>query len=298
MHLIKRVARGLRGNWRSTPESVAGYWTRHNVTAHRRFTSAAESLTSFEWRNSQYANYLELMPVAGFDGRAVLDFGCGPGHDLVGLGTYSRCARLVGADISATSLAEARERLSLHTIDAELMQLMPGTVLPFAASTFDHIHTSGVLHHLEDPLAVLRSLAACLRPGGTMHVMVYNYDSIWTHLKVAYHRTILQGLYATLSLREQFARSTDGEECPISRCYKPDEFIATAAAAGLSATFAGAAVSMIEMALLPSRFDAIMDRRLPAESRRFLESLEFDSRGLPLFGGRHAGVDGVYHLRK
>ena len=237
------------------------------------------------------------MPVAGFDGARILDYGCGPGHDLVGFGTYSRPARLCGVDVSASSVREANARLALHQIHAEVRHIDPTGGLPFEDASFDHVHSSGVLHHVEDPAAVLREIRRILIPGGSFNVMVYNYDSLWTHLKVAYHRTIREGRYPELTLREQFARSTDGDDCPIARCYRPQEFIDLAAAAGFAVTFAGAAVSMIELSLLPTRFDAIMDPQLPQESRRFLESLEFDRHMLPLTNGHHAGVDGIYHLR-
>lgn len=288
----------IRARWRrpAAPNSVAQYWTRHNVTSHQQFTSAQESLDAFHWRNSQYANYIALMPVAGFDDCSVLDFGCGPGHDLVGFGVYSRCERLVGVDVSSSSMLEARARVALHDIRADVICVPPNDPLPFADATFDHVHSSGVLHHVEDPLAALRDLKRVMKPGGSMHVMVYHCNSIWMHLKVAYQRTIVEGRFPELSQRDQFARSTDGEDCPIARCYEPHEFIDLARVAGLEARFAGAAVSLIELALLPKRFEAIMDRRLPEHSRAFLESLTFDDRLLPISGGHHAGVDGVYHL--
>ena len=274
-----------------------GYWTGHNVTGHHRFVSAEESLDFFHWRNSQYPGYIELMPVAGFDGRRVLDFGCGPGHDVVGFGTYSKCQRLVGVDVSPTSLAEARGRLALHGIDAELAELQPGQPLPFATASFDHVHTSGVLHHLADPLGALKELRRVLQPAGTANVMVYNYNSIWMHLRVAYQRTLVEGLFPGASIEEQFQRSTDGEDCPISVCYRPDEFIALAREAGFTASFAGAAVSLVELDLLPLRFQALMDRRLPTASRAFLDALSFDDRMMPHAGGHRAGIAAVYHLR-
>lgn len=296
-NLLGRVRRRMTSRGPVRGDSVADYWTRHNVTGHHRFASAAESLAFFHWRNSQYPNYIALMPVAGFDGRAVLDFGCGPGHDLVGFSTYSECKTLVGVDVSPTSIAEARSRLRLHGSDAEMIEILPGRPLPFPDAAFDHIHTSGVLHHVEDPVSTLKELRRVLKPAGTLHAMVYNRDSIWTHLKVAYLRTIVEGLYGDLSLAERFARSTDGEDCPISRCYQPAEFMAVARTAGFDGRFAGAAVSLIELSLLPRRFEAMMDPRLPAESREFLESLTFDQQMIPHRNGQVAGIDGVYHLR-
>jgi hypothetical protein len=58
----------------------------------------------------------------------------------------------------------------------------------------------------------------------------------------------------------------------------------------------GAAVSLIELSLLPSRFAAMMDRRLPRESRDFLASLRFDDQMMPSVNGHCAGIDAVYSL--
>lgn len=291
--LVRRLLRTVRP---PSPDSRA-YWTEHNVTSHHRFTSVEESADYFDWRNTQYPGYIELMPVSGFDGAAVLDFGCGPGHDLVGFGTYSKPSRLVGADVSSSSLAESGQRLALHGIPAELIELIPGAPLPFGDDTFDHVHSSGVLHHMPKPEAALRELRRVLRPTGTAFVMVYNSNSIWMHLKVAYQRTIVEGLYPELSLEERFARSTDGENCPISRSYRPETFVELASRAGFAAVFAGAAVSLIELDLLPLRNRALMDRRLPVESRRFLETLTFDRQLMPCHDGHRAGIAAVYHMR-
>src|SRR5262249_4512482 len=103
----------------------AEHWTRHNVTQHRRFASAAESLAYLHWRNDQYPGYIELMPVDRVTGMTVLDFGCGPGNDLVGFSQYSKPRHLIGVDVSPSSLAEARERLKLHGVSAELQVLNP-----------------------------------------------------------------------------------------------------------------------------------------------------------------------------
>ena len=47
-----------------------------------------------------------------------------------------------------------------------------GDVL-FLEGQYDRIECTGVLHHLKDPEAGFRRLAACLKPGGVIQVMVY-----------------------------------------------------------------------------------------------------------------------------
>lgn len=98
----------------ATPEAVEDYWSANNVTEHREFLDEGASLADFHWRNAQYFRYIDLMPVTGADNLHVLDFGCGPGYDLVGFVTQSKPARLVGVDVSKSSLFEASRRLALH----------------------------------------------------------------------------------------------------------------------------------------------------------------------------------------
>ena len=277
---------------------VTDYWTHYNVTLHREFGSAEESLAYLHWRNDQYFGYGELMPVSGQDGRVVLDFGCGPGHDLVGFATASKPKRLIGVDVSPSSLAEARARLGLHRADCELIHLDAGAAdLPLATASVDYVHSSGVLHHVPDPLGWLREFRRVLRPGGEARVMVYNHDSVWMHLFVAYMKRLIEKAFIHLTLEQAFARTTDGEDCPIADVYRPAEFVALAAQAGFDAGFSGAAVSIHEAKILPYRFDAIQDRRTPEPSRRFLLELTIDRHGFPRYRGHRAGIDGCFLLR-
>jgi SAM-dependent methyltransferase len=278
--------------------AVSEYWTRHNVTSHRRFVSAPESLEFLEWRNDQYPGYIELMPVAGFDGLRILDYGCGPGHDLVGFCHFSRNCKVTGADLSMTSLKEAANRLALHRFSADLIQIRSEVSLPFRDRQFDLIHSSGVLHHTPDPVRILREFERVLADDGLVQIMVYNYDSVWLHLYVAHITVLQQGLYADLDIRSAFARTTDGPDCPIAHPYSAGGFAALCREAGLEVVSTGAAISVWELSLLPRRFEAIMDARLRPESRRFLSTLTFDQRGLPLHQGQVAGVDLCLKLRK
>jgi SAM-dependent methyltransferase len=282
------------------PKAVADYWTDHNVTLHKMFASRAESLEYFHWRCDPYPGYVSLMPVSGQDGRDVLDYGCGPGHDLVGFVEYSKVRRLAGVDVSKSSLAEARHRLALHGGEqVELLLADPNaTRLPFEDGSFDYIHSSGVLHHVPDLPAILAEFRRLLRPGGRTRVMVYNYNSLWLHLYVAFalrHRD--KTIEADLPIRDAFTRSTDGPDCPIANCYTPEEFGAVAAGAGLRCELVGAACSLFEMQLAQQcRYQACMDQRLEREHREFLLALTFDQGGTPLYRGVPAGVDLVLEL--
>lgn len=293
----QRVARGAATA--IADRETQDYWTGFNVTLHRRFKDAQESLDFFHWRNDQYFGYIERMPVAGFDGKAVLDYGCGPGHDVIGFANYSEPSRLVAADISPSSLKEAEERLALHGKAAEFVQLDPAAQgLPFASDSFDHIHSSGVLHHMPNLDLVMTELRRVLKPGGTFNIMVYNYDSLWMHLFVAHHKQIIEKAYQGLSLRDAFTSTTDTETCPIADCYTPEEFLGIAQRNGFEGVFTGAGISMHELLIAPTRFSAIQDQLLPRECREFLLALKVDEHGYPIYNGHLAGIDACFQLRK
>lgn len=285
-------------NFRLRGLSSAQYWTRHNVSEHRKFATAQQSLDYFEWRNSQYIGYIDLMPVNGGSGKAVLDFGCGPGNDLVGFALKSKPARLVGADVSSSSLAQTNARLQVHGISSvELVQLdaSPGP-LPFDSRSFDIIHSAGVLHHLPDMEHALREFRRIVKDDGYCQILVYNYNSIWMQLYAGHIYKKTFPWKARLSKREIFKVTTDGEECPIVNCFKPTEFCAIAADAGFRAKFLGASISVNEMTWLARRFEAIKDQIIDAESREFLTRLTFDDRNIPLHQGDVAGIGGCYRL--
>lgn len=277
----------------------AKYWTSHNVTTHKKFKTRDESIEYFNWRNIQYPGYINLLPVTGFDGKSIVDFGCGPGHDLVGFSEFSNPSSLIGVDVSSTSLAEAGQRLKLHRKSVELIKIeAEDACLPIEDNSIDYIHCSGVLMHLKSPVQVLSEFFRVLKDDGSIRLMVYNHDSLWLHLYVAH---VLKGAdvrYARLSIEEAFARSTDGFDCPISGKWTPDEMTDLSSQVGFSCRHLGNAVSLFELSLLPQRFSALMNPEFPPEHRNFLASLTFDQQGIPYFKGNVAGIDGCYELKK
>jgi SAM-dependent methyltransferase len=243
--------------------------------------------------------YIELMPLSGRDGEVVLDFGCGPGHDLVGFAEYGKAARIVGIDVSASSLAEASQRLALHDASVDVHLASPADPgLPFEDESVDYIHSSGVLHHIPDPGPVLREFHRVLKPGGKGRFMVYFQDSLWYHLYVSYHLRRLRTDYSGLTQQDAFTRSTDGPNCPVSRCYTAQEATNLLQEHGLECRFIGSAISLLEMSLLPSRFEAMMHEGLEHQHRDFLAGLRFDDRGVPLHRGAVAGIDAVFEFTK
>ena len=85
----------------------------------------------------------------------VLDFGCGQG--LWSFYLAERGARVTGIDISEVAIAQARERLDFHVMNAEEMEFMD--------DSFDLICGTAILHHL-DLHRAFSEIARALRPDG------------------------------------------------------------------------------------------------------------------------------------
>jgi SAM-dependent methyltransferase len=292
-YLIRQILNApLRGM------SSSQYWTRHNVTEHRLFKTRQASVEYFNWRNAQYPGSIELLPVNQASGKVVLDYGCGPGNDLVGFSLYSTPERLIGADVSTSSLAESKARLTTHGFDdVELLALSDSSMaLPFEDGSIDIVHSAGVLHHLPDIERALREIRRVIVAGGYCQIMVYHYNSIWMHLYAGYIYKKMFPWRRQIPKQDIFKITTDGEECPIVNCYTPDQFAAIAARCGFRPEFQGAAMSLNELMWLSRRFEALKDESLDAEARGFLLNLTFDQRGFPLHDGHVAGVNSYYRL--
>lgn len=287
----KRLARAAQGG-------SARYWTSHLVSK-KVYGSATESLEHFHWRNRQYPGYIELMPVSGASGLSVLDYGCGPGHDLVGFAEFSKPSRLIGVDVSGPALELSRRRLSLHDFEAELIQIDEvNNAIPVESKSIDLVHSSGVLHHVKDLPAALREISRVLKPGGRFQVEVHNYYSIWVHLYVAYILKIKEGKYRETPLLDAFRQSTDGPNCPISHCYVPSDFIDMVSQHGFTGHFLGSSISLFELNLMKERFDAIHSEKLQPEHAEFLYDLYLNDKGLPTYRGSVAGIGAVFEFNK
>jgi len=103
----------------------------------------------------------------------ILIAGCGTGLPTASIAKLFACADITAIDLSRASLAYARRQLDTLGLYVTFAQ---ADILALDASKlqFDIIECGGVLHHTGDPLRSWRVLTACLRPGGLMHVSLYN----------------------------------------------------------------------------------------------------------------------------
>jgi SAM-dependent methyltransferase len=102
----------------------------------------------------------------------ILIAGCGTNQAAVYAFT-NPAARVVAIDISQPSLDHQQYLKDKHGLWNLELHLLPIEELPTLGLDFDLIVSTGVLHHLKNPVAGMEALAGCLRPDGAIGVMLY-----------------------------------------------------------------------------------------------------------------------------
>ncbi|UEM24600.1 class I SAM-dependent methyltransferase (plasmid) [Skermanella mucosa] len=91
----------------------------------------------------------------------VLDLGCNNGYGSFELSRHGH--RVVGVDVSAEALDDARRRFSADNLD---YRQVSGQDLPFEADSFDLITSFQVIEHIVEMEPYLREIRRVLKPGG------------------------------------------------------------------------------------------------------------------------------------
>ncbi len=104
----------------------------------------------------------------------ILIAGCGTGQHSIGTASKYKNAKVLAVDLSLSSLAYAKrktEELGFQNLD-----YMQADILDLGKldRKFNIIESSGVLHHLDEPMAGWRSLTDCLELGGLMKIGLYS----------------------------------------------------------------------------------------------------------------------------
>lgn len=101
-------------------------------------------------------------------GATVIDVGTGTG--FVAAGFAGRATTVVGVDNSPAMLAVARH--NLDALDAHNVTLLKGNLdaLPFPDASFDAAVANMVLHHADDPAAMIAEMVRVVRPGGRIAI--------------------------------------------------------------------------------------------------------------------------------
>ena len=114
----------------------------------------------------------DRLPAAGASTRRILEIGCGGGGMLEPLREFGR---VTGMDMSEDALAYCRTKVGS---EVELRRGDLPDDLPRDAS-YDVIAALDVLEHLADPVTVLHSIRASMRPGGLLLCTVPAFRFLW-----------------------------------------------------------------------------------------------------------------------
>jgi len=140
----------------------------------------------WEWRHftelhpeyeEQFIDWIAPLRPDAFRGRRVLDAGCGIGRHAYYAATWG-ASEVVALDLS-DAVETARQNLAglpnVSVVQGDLLH--PPLKTPGDGDAgFDIVYSIGVLHHLPDPAAGIRSLARLVKPGGLLVVWVYGHE--------------------------------------------------------------------------------------------------------------------------
>lgn len=124
----------------------------------------------------------------------ILIAGCGTNQAAV-FAYRNRAANVLAIDVSEASLAHEQHLKEKHGLsNLELLRL-PIEEAPNLGREFDLVVSTGVLHHMSDPLAGMKALGACLSRDGVAGVMLYaKYGRVGVEA--------LQAVFRDLGLRQ------------------------------------------------------------------------------------------------
>ena len=130
--------------------AIAGYWNDH-IHDLAIATHPVGSKGFFEELDVYRFDKLRYLPRVvdfdGYEGKAVLEVGCGIGIDLLRFALGGAYA--TGVDLSETAIALAKQNFEQHGQSGELL-VMNGEALEFDDHTFDMVYAHGVLQYTAD----------------------------------------------------------------------------------------------------------------------------------------------------
>lgn len=144
-------------------------------------------------RKGEFLASMDL-PEDGLRGKLLLDAGCGNGKLTASVAAYG--AEVVGMDLSRSIERAAANAEANAGTDAPFIHFVQGNVMepPLAEASFDHIHTSGVLHHTPDTWRAFQSFVPLGKPGAHVYVQLYRVREPWVGVPNAMIRSVTSRL--------------------------------------------------------------------------------------------------------
>ncbi len=130
---------------------------------------------AWQWKNLQdhnrwlFTEWIHPVTIEDFEGKTVLDCGCGGGQHIEFIASKAR--EITGVDLNAIEVAKKRNEGKTHItyIDADIATMN-------VRKEFDIVYSIGVLHHTDDPNASFMNIARHAKKGGRVIVWVYSRE--------------------------------------------------------------------------------------------------------------------------
>lgn len=101
----------------------------------------------------------------------VLDLGTGPARIPILLAERLPEVRIVAVDLSAEMLKLAARHVAAAGLESRIaLRLTDAKRLPFPAASFDAVISNSIIHHIPDPVTVLREIARVAKPGAALFI--------------------------------------------------------------------------------------------------------------------------------
>ena len=171
---IDRMARKSFG-----PElnAVRDYWNSHlhDISVVK---SEPGTLDFFDQLNAYRFGKLHYLPklvnYTGYDGKKVLEVGCGAAVDSVHFAKGG--AQVTGIDLADVSIGLAKKNFGLRQLPGEFF-VMNGEAMEFADDTFDLVYCHTVLMYTPNIQQMIDEIHRVLKPGGTAVLQLFNRKS-------------------------------------------------------------------------------------------------------------------------
>ena len=186
----------VNGIPRVLPKTASGLSNSLNdlTNSHQTLQFQTAASFAFEWTHfsemypewkSNFWNYMFPRTAQSFQGKRVLDAGCG-------MGRHAYYAAQYGAEVWAVDISDAVEVAATNTRGAGVRVIQADlNYLPFREEGFDLVYSMGVLHHLPAPERAFQYLLRFVKPGGEFRMFLY-----WAPEHQLFKRLLLKAVSA------------------------------------------------------------------------------------------------------
>lgn len=161
-------------------DEVKDFWEKGACGTSRAIVGELEPLSKpwFE-RIEEYRYEVEpcIHSIAQFSrhhGKKMLEVGVGAGTDHL---QWARSGvECFGVDLTEAAISITQTRFNMYGFQTTLTRL-DAEVLPYPDNSFDLVYSWGVIHHAENPEAIIAEIQRVLKPGGLFVGMMYGRRS-------------------------------------------------------------------------------------------------------------------------